>query len=284
MSKLFFVSDLHGDCEKYKKLIEKIKELKPEYVLLGGDLLPPSLPLKKIYSQDKVNFITEFLTPKFSDLQKEMLIEYPEIFLIMGNDDPAFFEPFLINSELWIYLHNRTYISGKFTFCGYNFVPPSPFFLKDWERYDVSRYSDPGTIDLEDGVRSILMSEHDIKWTTISEDLSLLSHNLNADNTIFLFHTPPYNCSLDLGELNGKMIDYVPLDEHLGSIAVRRFIEDFQPKLTLHGHIHESTRMSGVWLEKFDSTVSINGASEGELLTLIIIDSEKPESAQRLLI
>ncbi len=284
MSKLFFVSDLHGAYDKYHKLAKKIKEFKPEFVLLGGDLLPPSLPLKKIYSQDKVNFITEFLTPLFSDLQIEMAEKYPEVMLIMGNDDPAFFEPFLENSELWNYLHNRTIISGELTFCGYNFVPPSPFFLKDWERYDVSRYSDPGTIDLEDGVRSIQMSEHDIKWTTISEDLSLLSQNLDADNTVFLFHTPPYNCSLDLGELNGKMIDYVPIDEHLGSIAVRRFIEDFQPKLTLHGHIHESTRMSGVWKEQFDLTVSINGASEGELLTLVIIDSEKPESAERLLV
>ena len=35
-----------------------------------------------------------------------------------------------------------------------------------------------------------------------------------------------------------KMIDYAPLDVHVGSIAVRRFIESRAPYLTLHGHVH----------------------------------------------
>ena len=35
-----------------------------------------------------------------------------------------------------------------------------------------------------------------------------------------------------------------------GSIAIERFIEDRQPLLTLHGHVHESARLTGSWQEK----------------------------------
>jgi len=37
----------------------------------------------------------------------------------------------------------------------------------------------------------------------------------------------------------------------VGSIAVRRFIEERQPLLTLHGHIHESARLTGDWRESY---------------------------------
>jgi hypothetical protein len=36
-----------------------------------------------------------------------------------------------------------------------------------------------------------------------------------------------------LGRLDGQMVDYAPLDVHVGSIAVRRFIERCQPIVTL---------------------------------------------------
>ena len=80
------------------------------------------------------------------------------------------------------------------------------------------------------------------------------------------------------------MIDHVPVDEHLGSIAVQQFIEEKQPLITLHGHIHESTRLSGCWLEKIGRTVCINGAHDGEDLAVIRLTLEDPESAERLLL
>jgi hypothetical protein len=44
--------------------------------------------------------------------------------------------------------------------------------------------------------------------------------------------------------------DHVPLDVHVGSVAVRRFIEDRRPLLTLHGHIPESALLTGSWRER----------------------------------
>ncbi len=46
-----------------------------------------------------------------------------------------------------------------------------------------------------------------------------------------------------------RMVDHVPLDVHVGSIAIRRFIEARQPLAALHGHVHESARLTGAWRE-----------------------------------
>ena len=42
----------------------------------------------------------------------------------------------------------------------------------------------------------------------------------------------------------------------VGSIAVKRFIEDRQPLLTLHGHVHEAAQLTGEWKIQIGRTVS----------------------------
>jgi Icc-related predicted phosphoesterase len=203
----------------------------------------------------------------------------------MGNDDPRFLEAALITGgrgELWVYLNERRYTWNGYVLYGYNYVPPTPFMLKDWERYDVSRYVDPGCVSPEDGRRSFPASEHEMKWTTIKDDLEKMTEENSLEKAIFLFHSPPYGTSLDKGDLKGQMIDHVPLDEHLGSIAIKRFIEERQPLLTLHGHIHESTAVTDRWSESIGRTVCINGAGEGGVLTLVRIDLKAPSEAKRL--
>ena len=59
--------------------------------------------------------------------------------------------------------------------------------------------------------------------------------NNHLSRAVFLFHTPPYNTGLDRAALDGKKVNYVDLDVHVGSIAVRRFIESKQPLLTCTG-------------------------------------------------
>ena len=128
-------------------------------------------------------------------------------------------------------------------------MPPTPFRLKDWERYDVSRFVDPGCIPPTEGVRTMDTGE-DIEYCTIMQDLQELAGDDDLENAIFLFHSPPYQTMLDRAALDGMMVDHVPLDLHVGSIAIRRFIEERQPLITLHGHIHESTRLTGSWREQ----------------------------------
>jgi uncharacterized protein len=62
---------------------------------------------------------------------------------------------------------------------------------------------------------------------------------------IFNLHVPPYNSGLDTAnEMNKDLtLKYVGGQPHpipVGSHAVRQIIEEVQPVLALHGHIHES--------------------------------------------
>ncbi|MDI6916692.1 MAG: hypothetical protein QMC80_02715 [Thermoplasmatales archaeon] len=53
-----------------------------------------------------------------------------------------------------------------------------------------------------------------------------------------------------------------PNGTHIGSKAVREFIEREQPLLTFHGHAHESFEITGQFKEVIDKTISINPDSE----------------------
>ncbi|MBU0528630.1 hypothetical protein KKF86_02590, partial [bacterium] len=103
-------------------------------------------------------------------------------------------------------------------------------------------------------------------------------------NTIFLFHTPPYKTNLDRAALDGKMVDHVPLDVHVGSIAVKRFIEKHQPTITLHGHVHESARLTGTWKEKIGKAHLFTAAHDGPELALVRFNKTHPENSTRELI
>ncbi len=103
---------------------------------------------------------------------------------------------------------------------------------------------------------------------------------------IFMIHVPPHDSGLDEAPL---------LDENLrptvsagdvlrgpvGSTAVRRIIEKYQPVLSVHGHIHESGGE-----RKIGDTLSINPGSEANhgILRGYLIDIGKKgvELAQRV--
>ncbi|MBI9105429.1 MAG: metallophosphoesterase [Spirochaetales bacterium] len=286
MTEAVFVTDLHGKMPRYLSLFKYLRERPPEILFIGGDLLPPFMPGSDSLHHGDTDFIHNYLMANFLSLHKDLGDDYPKVVMIMGNDDPRYFESSLISAgnNLWVYLHQRKLNWNKYDLFGYSFVPPTPFYLKDWERYDVSRFTDLGCISPEEGRRSFPTSENDRKWTTIKDDLDSLALEMAPGSSIFLFHSPPYKTLLDKGDLKGQKIDHVLLDEHLGSIAIKRFIEERQPLLTLHGHIHESARMTGSWLEKIGSTVCINGSHDGDELSVIRLTLEQPEYAQRLLL
>jgi Icc-related predicted phosphoesterase len=80
-------------------------------------------------------------------------------------------------------------------------------------------------------------------------------------NTIFNLHCPPHNTTLDRAPqltddlkvvLDGGEPRIVPV----GSTAVRALIEEIQPVLSLHGHIHESKAIA-----KIGKTTCVNPGS-----------------------
>lgn len=213
--------------------------------------------------------------------------EYPKIFLILGNDDPQWQEEqFQTESaqKIWHYAHGQKFALNSFSVYGYACVPPTPFLLKDWERYDISRYVPAGSVSPEEGRRSLPVDESRVKWGTIQRDLDSLVGDERLDKAVFLFHTPPYDTPLDRAALDGRHCEHVALDLHVGSIAVRRFIEERQPLLTLHGHVHESTHLTGEWKIRMGRTVCINGAHDGPELALVRFDLDSPWDATRELL
>ncbi len=287
MTLCFFVSDIHGSVERYESLFAAVGDERPDAVFLGGDLLPSGMLRASPFDGSHEDFVGQFLATRLEEMKLALGADYPRVFVILGNDDPRFEESAILGAAargVWEYIHSRRVVLEGFAVYGYACVPPSPFLLKDWERYDVSRYVDPGCVSPEEGARSIPISESEARYSTIQKDLTQLTADDSLENAVFLFHTPPYKTKLDRAALDGKMIDHVPLDVHVGSIAVQRFIEERQPLLTLHGHIHESAGITGEWRDRIGRTHLFSAAHDGPELALVRFDLEDPALATRELI
>jgi Icc-related predicted phosphoesterase len=280
-----FSSDLHGRIDRYEKLFRAVETNRPSVVFLGGDLLPSALLLNS--SADADDFVSGFLASQLRRVRKRLGGRYPRVFAILGNDDARFEEAAckaLAEDGLWSYIHNSSLdFEGRRVY-GYAYVPPTPFRLKDWERYDVSRYVPHGCISPEEGARSVDVPANIVRYSTITDDLAQLAGDNSMNEAIFLFHTPPHETALDRAALDGKMIDGVPMDLHVGSIAVRRFIESRQPLLTLHGHIHESARLTARWRDRIGRTHMFTAAHDGPELALVRFDLDDLDSAERELL
>lgn len=100
----------------------------------------------------------------------------------------------------------------------------------------------------------------------------------NMRNCIFNFHSPPYDTSLDLAPKLDKDLKPVVsggqmMMEHVGSVAIRKAIDEHHPILGMHGHIHESMGTFNV-----GRTLCINPGSEyteGILRCMLIVIDEK---------
>jgi hypothetical protein len=102
-----------------------------------------------------------------------------------------------------------------------------------------------------------------------------LARASSMENLICDFHAPPYNTVLDLAPKLGKdmrpqFFMGTPMMDHVGSTSVSKVLKEYQPKLALHGHIHESAGVCNV-----KRTICINpgsayveGIMHGCLLTL----------------
>ena len=282
-SRCIFASDLHGRPDRFEKLFLAVLDERPDVVFLGGDLLPHRWSnLFKAGSQ----FDELFVNP-MRWLKDALGKTRPRIFIVLGNDDERVAEELFIDGQrkgLWEYIHNRSAEVGGHRVIGYACVPPTPFLLKDWERYDVGRFADPGCVSPEAGYRTVPVDADDIRSGTIAGDLNRLVGDVDLERTVLLLHTPPYQTNLDRAALDGRKVDHVPVDVHVGSIAVKRLIEDRQPLLTLHGHIHESAAITGSWRDRVGRTHLFSAAHDGPELALVRFDLEDLDRATRQLV
>lgn len=285
----FFVSDLHGYLKRYEILFDRMIKERPDALFIGGDLLPSPFKSERGVGTFHKDFIVDFLVKELNRVRKALGDAYPRLFVILGNDDGRMEETTMLEAEkqgIWNYCNLKRIPWGDFTVYGYCYVPPTPFRLKDWERFDVTDYVRPGCIapDNERAVFTVPIDRDELRSTTIEKDLQKLTGGENLENAIFLFHSPPHRSKLDRAGLDGRRIDDLQVDVHVGSTAIHRFIEKRQPLLTLHGHIHESSRLTGSWKDTFNRTISFNASHEGEELSLVRFDPYCLEKASRELI
>lgn len=281
MNTCFFVSDLHGKMSRYEALFKIIRKEQPDFVFLGGDLLPHT-PHGQSSSATEA-FIHGFLLRKFRQLKDKMDCAYPEIFMIPGNDDPKCIFRQMEQGEkddLWRNLHNNCIVMGKYRLYGYACVPPTPFRNKDWDKFDISDEIEKGCIAPAEGYFSEPPG-YDPVTATIASDLSILAGRDELDFGVFLFHSPPFNTQLDMAEVYRDGWRQVV---HAGSKAIRNFIDQKQPYITLHGHIHESAGISGHWKQLLGRTLSLSAAHHGPELALITFELHNPASANRRLL
>ena len=269
--KLLYVTDIHGIEWKHEEIFQIASSLKPDVVINGGDILPFK---GNLLHQDK--FITGFLDEYFSRFES-MKIYYLGL---LGNDDLRIFdELFQRICEKYSFVENiaqtKFQIEGnKYEFIGMNWVTDLPFGLKDRARKDTKYFKFPKQIgkqyiSIPNGWKKIEdWFSYANNLSTIEDEIKNLVRPNDMSNTIYIIHNPPSNLDLDVC-YDGRKV---------GSKAIYAFLKENQPKISLHGHIHESPEVSGRWKSKLGKTISIQPGQSyhhENYLAYVIIDLER---------
>ncbi len=252
--KCLFTSDLHGEIYLYQELLSLAASTSSEIVVIGGDLLP-SFPPTRRYEDMVPNqkiFIDQFL----SSFLRRMLDgnSTQQIFLISGNWDLSYSYLFKGPKENVIDLNQKSYhLRNGYELIGCPFVPPTPFRPKDFEKMDDRKalwppQKNPSYILSDDQLTPIDPYLYLRGRETIEEDLNHLPKPSRPKKTVYVMHSPPFGTRLDL----------IQGGNSAGSRSIKAFIEQNQPLLTLHGHIHEAPELSGVYADRIRDTLCIN--------------------------
>ena len=272
MSRIIFVTDIHGNRRSYGELFDHAAAEGADAVVFGGDVTP-------LFPHDDTNpvlyqrrWIEEFMAPAFRRFHEQ----HPRctIYTMFGNDD------WLSNYDLFealeregacrlLHLKAQPFLDGL-SIAGYSCVPLTPFYMKDLDRFDSPSWTPlevPRRCKVSENgqVREVSLEEIR-RRPTIQEDLSRLSTMSDPGRTVYVVHTPPAGTKLDL----------LHDGTHIGSPALREFIETHKPPLTLHGHIHESPEISGEISDRIGPTFSVNPGASLHYLQAVSFDLEQP--------
>lgn len=236
-----YITDFHGDTDKYDHVCREAVKRGIKLIINGGDMCP---------HRGGKQFLTDFF-PGWLERCKESGIANLGMF---GNDDPMSNLPLLddlVNRGLFTRFDGTELETEGWIFRGYNYVPDYPFALKDWVKLDYTGAPSPGYFGVPvessgSGYRDIAdIDRYFADKGTIAEELDSFSLS-EPDKTIFITHSPPYGIGLDVCS-DGREV---------GSKSIYNFIEKNQPVLSLHGHIHESPKVSGIWKTDIGRTVT----------------------------
>ena len=171
----------------------------------------------------------------FKQLQIELGESYPSVFLILGNDDPRFTEIEVLSGDtngVWKYVSEKgKQLSMNSRFTATPMFPPLLFCSKIGN----------DTMCLASSTHGLDFPRRRLADYSYALEPGSTCHNPERSGIINCWsrpdqHHPPFPLSPLQHRLglnmpgDGKTYDHVPLDTHAGSIAIRRFIENRQPR------------------------------------------------------
>jgi uncharacterized protein len=282
--RIFFVTDVHGSNLCYRKFLNALKAYNVDVGILLGDLTGKMLiPL---IEKPGGGWATTFMAQQVEVSTQEELDKLKKTIEMVGyywvhltrdefvsykadskKLDDLFKQLMLERLKQWITLADERLAGTNYKV----YMAPGN---DDHMEVDQVIAESSAIINCND--RCVMVGDHEMitfAWTNPTpwdtprekpdEELEPMLENLvakiqNKQNAIFNFHAPPYGYALDLApELTADLVQAADRKIHVGSKAVAKMIQKYQPLLGLHGHIHESR---GV--QKIGKTTIINPGSE----------------------
>lgn len=258
-----YVTDLHGSRWRYERTLALAVESGAALLISGGDLLPHGR-----MHEEQARFVERFLDPYLAACRDRGI----RCLLIPGNDDLAAHDPLLDavcdRHPPAANVARRKAAVGPYDVVGLDLVADFPFRLKDRARMDTRDAAFPpqspgGIFSTAGGWREVPdWPAHARTLPTIEDELAALPAPRDPERAVYLLHGPPAGLGLDICR-GGAAV---------GSRAVLRFLERVQPRLALHGHIHESPEESGEWRGAVGRTVCIQPGQAPGSLTVVLGD------------
>jgi uncharacterized protein len=267
--KLITLADIHHSEKNWDRLVEAVLQHKPDFVAIAGDLMPKGSGILGQF---------EYL-PHVKTCARIIKNAGAELVLILGNDDNQLLIPEFISGEregLWHYVADRVLKIKGYEFCGCPWIRDYPFAYKYWVAPDSEdelcvnswQLGPPLLINGNNQIEEIpdLQSYLKGKLSIIKSLEMMASEVKNMSRSIWLIHEPPAYLGFD----------HCATGDKVGSPLVFKFISDYQPLITIHGHIHEAPRFNGgIWAARVGQTTSTQAGQLDDRLCYVTFELNK---------
>lgn len=286
--RLYYASDVHGSDLCWRKFLNAGRHYDCAALVMGGDLCGKGMvPIEQrdddtwaaiLLGEERIADDDDGLAALERAVRmngfypvRVSAAEHARMRTEPAAAEEAFAKAMIDELERWVVLAAERVSGGA----------PRPFVMPGND----DPFSVDDVLERADGVtpcdgRIVMVAEHEMvsvgysnptPWDSPRElpedELYVLLRRLadqleRPESSIFNVHVPPYDSGLDTAvELDAELRPVVksgrPKEIPVGSTAVRQVLEEVQPMLALHGHIHESRGISTL-----GRTVAINPGSD----------------------